>query len=515
MQNNFHFFRVLTPALEGKIAGAVVSECFTQEKDQLIIRLETVNGPFFIRTSLSPSFSCISFPKEFHRARKNSADLFEAMIGQRVRSVRQYQFERSFSLLFEDGMNFLFKMHGNRSNLILYRDEIAVDLFKKNLEADWQLVADTLDRVVDWSQENFRLQHDHLKSLFFTFGKVVWRYLEDLEFFDKNVDQQWHQVSALLNYLNHPTFYVTNVGGTVTFSLVNVGAVMREFPDPFEALNFFYQTYAQHDVFQREKSVLMGTARKRLVASRQFHDNALERIHSLEVDNNYKTWADLVMANLHSIVPGQERIVLPDFYHDNQSIEIKLKPTLTPQKNAAIYYQKSKKQQIELNRLKGLIAEKEHEMNADTAILRTLEEINDLKTLRNFSFPQTQKKKDKTKEPSPYHEFEHQGFKILVGRNAESNDKLLQRFSYKDDLWLHAKDVAGSHVLIKYVAGKNFPKDVIERAAQLAGYYSKRKTDTLCPVVVTPRKFVRKRKGDPAGAVVVERETVIMVEPKA
>jgi predicted ribosome quality control (RQC) complex YloA/Tae2 family protein len=69
-------------------------------------------------------------------------------------------------------------------------------------------------------------------------------------------------------------------------------------------------------------------------------------------------------------------------------------------------------------------------------------------------------------------------------------------------------------VIIKHQSGKPFPKDVIERAAQLAAYNSKRKTDSLCPVSVTPKKFVRKRKGDPAGMVVVEREEVIMVEPR-
>ncbi len=98
--------------------------------------------------------------------------------------------------------------------------------------------------------------------------------------------------------------------------------------------------------------------------------------------------------------------------------------------------------------------------------------------------------------------------------NAQRNDELTLKYAYKEDLWLHAKDVPGSHVIIKHQSGKNFPKDVIERAAQLAAYYSKRKTDTLCPVAVTPKKYVRKRKGDPAGMVVVEREEVVMVEPR-
>jgi predicted ribosome quality control (RQC) complex YloA/Tae2 family protein len=101
-----------------------------------------------------------------------------------------------------------------------------------------------------------------------------------------------------------------------------------------------------------------------------------------------------------------------------------------------------------------------------------------------------------------------------VGRNAENNDKLTLKHAHKEDLWLHAKDVAGSHVVIKHQSGKQFPKEVIHRAAELAAFNSKRRTDSLCPVICTPKKYVRKRKGDPPGTVVVEREKVIMVEPK-
>jgi predicted ribosome quality control (RQC) complex YloA/Tae2 family protein len=114
----------------------------------------------------------------------------------------------------------------------------------------------------------------------------------------------------------------------------------------------------------------------------------------------------------------------------------------------------------------------------------------------------------------PYRETEFKGFIIRIGKSAADNDELTLKYSHKDDLWLHAKDVAGSHVIVKQQSGKEFSKDVIERAAQLAAFYSKRKGESLCPVAVTAKKFVRKRKGDPAGAVVVEKEKVILVEPK-
>ena len=68
-------------------------------------------------------------------------------------------------------------------------------------------------------------------------------------------------------------------------------------------------------------------------------------------------------------------------------------------------------------------------------------------------------------------------------------------------------------MVIKKQAGKNFPKDVIEKAASVAAWYSKRKNDSLCPVIYTEKKYVRKVKGAPKGAVKIERESVIMVVP--
>ena len=121
--------------------------------------------------------------------------------------------------------------------------------------------------------------------------------------------------------------------------------------------------------------------------------------------------------------------------------------------------------------------------------------------------------KEEANSKYPFRVFKRNGYDIFVGRNARNNDELSFRFAHKEDLWLHAKDVAGSHVVIRQRAGQNVPLAVLEYAAQLAAFYSKRKNDTLVPVLYTPRKYVRKRKGDPPGMVVVNREDVIIVEP--
>jgi len=211
---------------------------------------------------------------------------------------------------------------------------------------------------------------------------------------------------------------------------------------------------------------------------------------------------------------GLDKISLPSFY-DDSIVEIKLKKEFNPQKNAEVFYRKAKNQQIEINKLKDAITQKEREILRLKEWIGFCERTDELKELRKIMEDAGLDKKQQGQvENLPFHEFEFKGYKILVGRNAESNDKLTLKYSYKDDLWLHAKDVAGSHVLVKYQSGKIFPKDVIEYAAGLAAYNSKRKNESLCPVAFTQKKYVRKRKGDPAGMVVVEREEVILVEPK-
>ncbi|MEP6735349.1 MAG: NFACT RNA binding domain-containing protein [Chryseolinea sp.] len=514
MQNNYHFLKLLSPILEEKLRGAVISECYTQEKNECIIRFEINTKSFFIRTSLSPAFSCLSFPNDFNRARKNSVDLFPLIIGQKIVSVTQTPYDRSFAIALSDDLLLLFKMHSNRANLVLFQHTTVVDIFRKKLKQDSELTPTALAREVNWRYENFKLHEGRPQNLFFTFGKVTWKYLTDTGFYNKSTDEQWLSIESLFCVLETPDYFITEVDGHLTFSLLKVGSIRREFRDPIIALNEYYQGYALRSVFESERTSLQTRIRKRIQSAQNFATKATDRLNALKTDNNFKVWADVLMANLHAIKQGAERVVLPDFYHDNTFLEIKLKRTLSPQKNAELFYNKSKKQQVEIEHLTQSLKEKETEWNEASQALEKVAIITDLKTLRGVGQQYEWSSPDDDEAPLPFHEVAYKGFRILIGKNAQSNDRMLQRYSHKEDLWLHVKDVSGSHVLIKYQSGKPFPKDVIERAAELTAYNSKRKTESLCPVVVTPRKFVRKRKGDPAGAVVVERERVIMVEPK-
>jgi len=178
-------------------------------------------------------------------------------------------------------------------------------------------------------------------------------------------------------------------------------------------------------------------------------------------------------------------------------------------------YRKGKNEKIERQKTEESLAMKEEELFALMNQLEELEAVDNFRALHQFV---KEKKLDPSKGAAseanlPYKEVIYMGFQIWIGKHAKANDELTLKYARKDDTWLHAKDVSGSHVVIKNAGNKTIPTPVLEKAAALAAYHSKRKSDSLCPVIYTPKKYVRKRKGDPPGAVVVDREQVIMIAP--
>jgi predicted ribosome quality control (RQC) complex YloA/Tae2 family protein len=102
---------------------------------------------------------------------------------------------------------------------------------------------------------------------------------------------------------------------------------------------------------------------------------------------------------------------------------------------------------------------------------------------------------------------------IFVGRNAIQNHELVTQRSGRSDLWLHARRIPGSHVIIRN-DGRPIPEAVIEYAAQLAAYYSAKREDTSVEVDVTERRHVRPIKGGKPGMVNYKNEYTLTVKPR-
>lgn len=512
MHLNFYVLKRLSKSLSTILQGAELVESFSQEKNELILGFILANKEsFYIRATLQSDFTALSFPENFARSKRNSADIFPFLIHCKVQSVHQYENERAFHIMFKNSTVLLFKMHGNRSNIILIPKGQGPQLFKKKLIIDKDINLSSLERPIERSMVLYAKEPDYNK-FYPTFGKVIKAYLHSCNFEKLTVNEQWAKLEQLVEQLEYNPFYISHLNGIPTLSLIHHDTNQQTLSkDPIYALNRFYQVFHTEYSFEKEKSNALQQFSKKINQAKNYITKTEAQLGKLETAIAPNQIADIIMANLHAIPSGITAINLFNFYTE-ETIEIKLNKSLSPQKNAENYYRKSKNRKIEVEKLTENIIHKEELLITLEAQKDSIEQTKTIKELRSIIKNSGIESSNNNQEVHlPYKVFEVQGYKVWVGKNAKYNDELTLKHSYKEDIWLHAKDVPGSHVLIKHQAGKNIPVSVIERAAGFAAYYSKRKTDTLVPVIYTPAKHVRKKKGAAPGQVFVAQEKVLMV----
>lgn len=516
MHNNYHFFKGLIPELQKKLINNYLKACFSQNKDELMLHFEnSKHEAFFLKASLKPIFSCLSFPSDFARTKKNSVNLFPEFIGLAVINITLYKNERCFSINFENGLDLLFKMHGNRANIIAYENKMAFKRFKHNFPNDLTLDISTLDRELERSKSAFIENEGNYMKLYPTFGKLIKKYLSSIDYQKKSIEDQWSIIQLLAEDLNNPKqYYTIKWKDEIFFSLVKIGEIIKEGNSAIESVTAFYYYYSKEQFVNTEKKHLLRNLEKKKDQYKNYISKSSQKLKDIEDKPGYNQLADIIMANMHQIAAHTTQVELFNFY-TNEMVKIHLKEHLSPQKNAENLYRKSKNQQIEIDQIKAAIRKKEEELFAVEQEIEAIESAEDVKSIKKLSKLHKPEKQNQVELRIPYKKFETQGYVIMVGKGARENDELTLKYAKKDDLWLHAKDVTGSHVILKHQSNKPFPAEVIEKAAQLAAYYSKRKTDSLVPVITTPKKFVRKPKGLPPGKVHVDKEETILVSPSA
>ena len=145
---------------------------------------------------------------------------------------------------------------------------------------------------------------------------------------------------------------------------------------------------------------------------------------------------------------------------------------------------------------------------------RDLSEIKEELAEQGYISNTASKKKKKTQKSMPMKFISSDGYEILVGRNNKQNDEVTIRMSYSTDIWLHTKNIPGSHTLIRTNGSGEAPDSTILEAAQLAAYYSKAKNSAQVPVDYTQIKNVKKPNGAKPGFVIYEKNNTVYVTPK-
>ena len=468
---------------------------------------------FFIKCSVLPSHPGLYFTEVFHRAKRNSVDLWPDLINTHVESVNVFKGERAFAINLNDKKTLVFKMFGNRANVIVYQEDKAKFVFNNTLSQDILLKLSEFHKERSQTFEDFEKVEGDVFKLFPTWGKIPQKLFKKQR--TGVFQDDWKLIQSINEQMDSGFFYHIKINDTLHLSLLPLEEPIKTFEDPISAANAFFIDKMQVSQLATEKGKIRRAISKSIKSCEQYIVQAEKRLDQIILATSNQDIGHILMANLHAIPKMAESVELLDFVN-NESIKIKLKKDLSGQKNAENYYRKAKKEKIEIDFLEKNIAQRQKELETLLANLNEIEEESSLKTLRKFSKTEDLEKSQKSEKSIDelFKYFEADGYKILVGKNSKNNDILTQKYASKNDLWLHAKDVSGSHVVIKDKPGHKTPPYIIEKAAELAAWFSKRKTDSLVPVMFTPKKFVRKVKGSLAGQVVVDKEDIVLVVPK-
>ncbi len=232
---------------------------------------------------------------------------------------------------------------------------------------------------------------------------------------------------------------------------------------------------------------------------------------------------ELITANIYRIQKGDRELICENYYEEESpQVTVSLDERLSPSENAERYFNRYRKFQ----RAEAIVTKElelcRREAEYLESVLLLLEEAENPQSVREI-YAELEKtgyirasgtKKKKEVQLSAPFRTEYMGYEIFIGRNNLQNDRLTMKMSRANDLWLHAKNVAASHVIIKY-QGEEFPEEVILRAAEIAAYHSKAKTSPKVEVDYTPVKNVKKPPGAKPGMVTYEHYKTAVVTPKS
>ncbi len=297
----------------------------------------------------------------------------------------------------------------------------------------------------------------------------------------------------------------------------------KHFASISEALDLFYRERDKKDRMKQLSSNLFRVLNTNLERAQNKLGVLLEEMRDAEKAETYKLWGELITANIYNIPKGAEEVQLVNYYDENgATVSIPMDPKKSPAQNAQAYFKKYNKAKNAIEMVGKQIKETREEIIYIENQLHNLEKCTDeadIEEIREELIKEgyiknnSRKKRPPKPTPSkPHHFISSDGFDIFVGKNNAQNDRLTLKTASSEDIWMHTKDVPGSHVIIK-TQGRSIPDSTLYEGAMLAAYFSKARTSSNVAVDYCPRKNVKKPRGARPGMVIYENYNTIYVTP--
>ncbi len=312
------------------------------------------------------------------------------------------------------------------------------------------------------------------------------------------------------------------------------GAAIDVFPFPYlgrdtslqtactsisQALDAFFSTRDQAERISQKSASLNRLLKTHIERCEKKLALQLQELENSARMEEYRILGDLINANLYQLRKGQDTVRLQNFYDpEGGYIDIAMDKQLTPAQNAQRYFKRYQKARA----AKETAAAQKEKTLAELAFLEgalddlqkcveesELSEIRqELQKAGYIRASHSRKPQRKLPESRPFRYESRDGIEILVGKNSLQNDRITSN-ARGEETWLHAKDMPGSHVIIRKEG--DIPESTLLEAAQLAAYYSRGRQSAGVPIDYTLRKYVKKPGGSPAGFVIYVNQRTLFI----
>lgn len=335
-------------------------------------------------------------------------------------------------------------------------------------------------------------------------------------------------MTDIKNGVFEPCIVLDKNGSTVDFSCIYLsmydGFDIQKNEEISEICELYYDTRDIKDrLNQKSHDIRKILSNKISTLENKIQKQSQEINETISLEE-YKKDADLLTAYIYMIEKGMEKIEVDDFYDEtNPKKVIELDINLSPSENIQRLYKKYNKMKSRKKELALQIQNAKEELDYLYNLEISMENISDITDLEDIISEMKsqgiikQNKSDKPKkknanEFNPMKFISDDGYEIYVGKNNNQNDYLTIKFAKPEDMWLHTKNIAGSHAIIKSKNGQ-ISENAIKQTAIICAFYSKAKHSQGVPVDYTIRKNVKKPNGAKPGMVIYETNSTIYVTP--
>ena len=300
-----------------------------------------------------------------------------------------------------------------------------------------------------------------------------------------------------------------------------------DFASLSECVEFFFSNREASNLVRQKAMPLQKSVQAALSKALLKKKKLSEDLLNAENSDKYRLYGELLTANIHAARPGARKVTVTNYY-DGSLIDIPLDEKLGASANAQRYFKKYSKARTAIHEKQAQLEENDRDIEYLESVLQNLEAADNVPLLESIRDElestgyvrrraKAWQRKRKASRPEPYRYTLSDGTPVLVGRNNIENDYLTMKLAAKTDVWMHTKDIPGSHVILRLGEGRSLndlSAEIIYEAASLAAYHSKASGSTNVPVDYVPVRYVKKPNGAKPGMVIFTHNRTVYVDPK-